>query len=509
MKQWTTFICAVALGGCGSPATTSPDLTFETWHAVMAKLPPQEVGCYRATFPLMDWEPTECTEAPEEPMTVGGHTDYEGQVSVATSPINFAEGTFRNSTVTAVEDSASGPGAYSIQLNTTPFTSPRCAEEGGGAQCKGWEQFLYINNPATHTSLVEIEYWMLNFGHACPSSFPHGQSGTTDCWKNSAGMKVPAQPITNLSQITIAAQAQPNGQDVVIISYPPASSSDPGEVRALVADSTLGLADNWMGAELNVLGFHASSKATFNPEAKIDVSLSLLSSEGPSSAVTCKKGSTTGETNNLCLVKNSCAPNGGELPGIAFSESFLGCCTGYWTCDGHETDAVFECPALPTAPASTSHYQLQRESGSDFSNVSTYIPPSGPLGSNPGAPVYLHNFGYTPTSSETTYRVCLESAGEPPVCGPPIELASTTSCQCVPTTCAAAWACNTTIDDGCGHTLVCGPTCANGDACNEHHSCCPAGDEREGTQCVCAPPLRGCREGTGWDSNLCVCAVPE
>jgi hypothetical protein len=67
-------------------------------------------------------------------------------------------------------------------------------------------------------------------------------------------------------------------------------------------------------------------------------------------------------------------------------------------------------------------------------------------------------------------------------------------------------ACDTTIDDQCMGTLVCG-ACSNGTPCNpQNNTCCPMGFMSDGWGgCVCAPPNPKVCPIWFWDTTTCSC----
>jgi hypothetical protein len=109
--------------------------------------------------------------------------------------------------------------------------------------------------------------------------------------------------------------------------------------------------------------------------------------------------------------------------------------------------------------------------------------------------------------TDRVYRVCVaDSFGTR--CGAPFKNLGTPSCVCEPLDCEVLLACNALVDDGCGGLLPCGD-CRGGATCNVRtHSCCPVGQESDGTGgCVCAP-THPCGFPKYWDPSLCMCALP-
>jgi hypothetical protein len=122
----------------------------------------------------------------------------------------------------------------------------------------------------------------------------------------------------------------------------------------------------------------------------------------------------------------------------------------------------------------------------------------------PGFPSEYQDQVARPT--ELTYRLCtVDEQGTR--CAVPLTTAPPPNCGCEALTCDYTWACNTTIQDGCGRAVQCG-ACTNGTTCNlATQSCCPPGFMTDGKQgCVCAPP-QPCPGPLYWDIVACGCEV--
>jgi hypothetical protein len=106
--------------------------------------------------------------------------------------------------------------------------------------------------------------------------------------------------------------------------------------------------------------------------------------------------------------------------------------------------------------------------------------------------------------AEITYRVCVTDMYGTR-CSDPFQTYGPVDCKCEPLTCDLLWACDISLNDGCGGILHCGP-CYGGMACNtKTHSCCPQGEESDGIGgCVCAPP-KPCPPGFYWNVVSCSC----
>jgi hypothetical protein len=111
--------------------------------------------------------------------------------------------------------------------------------------------------------------------------------------------------------------------------------------------------------------------------------------------------------------------------------------------------------------------------------------------------------------AELTYRVCTVDKQQGTKCGASFTTFGPVDCACEPLTCHELQSCFTLIDDGCGGKLHCG-ACSNGAPCNpSNDSCCPVGQEPDGTGgCQCAPPSP-CHGTKYWDPNVCACVLPN
>ncbi len=104
--------------------------------------------------------------------------------------------------------------------------------------------------------------------------------------------------------------------DTVIVT------TGPGQLHAATNTSLFDLSQSWTYADFNVLGNGSYGQATFNSGTTLAVQLLTDSASGNTSAPTCGPyNSTTGESNNLSFVANSCCTFGGNAPGILFTES--------------------------------------------------------------------------------------------------------------------------------------------------------------------------------------------
>jgi len=236
---------------------------------------------------------------------VGSGTDYLANLTNTTS----ATGDFLTaSNITSETDSSSGnANTFSLQINTNNFTSAACS---GHASCVGWQQYVFETNSSG--AWIYIQYWMINYNATCPSGWNTFTVGTnTDCWKNSSTQAVAQQTAQSLGQLKLTGSA--GTQDVSTIF------TGNNTISATGAGSVLSLAGNWNQSEFNVFGDGGGGQAVFNTGVTMNVKLSV--NNGGTSAPTCSGGGTTGETNNLNLVSNSCCTIGGALPAIVFTQT--------------------------------------------------------------------------------------------------------------------------------------------------------------------------------------------
>jgi hypothetical protein len=315
--------------------TASPQLVRaqSEWHQALLKLPHPRPGCYRATYPRVEWSPVTCKPAPKypaipahglpKPFTVGngGSNDFS---SHPTGTIIGVDGTFPNPSVGLTETGPianSGPSfsdTYTLQINANPFTGGACMGSPN-PQCQAWEQFVYENNPTTNA--VYIQYWLLKYNATCPSAaWTQFQfTGQPEIYCYQSTLAAPTLSGHSASEfgsnnLRFSASVTPSSDEVVI------TIGGDGAMRT--GTNAVGLAAGWVDAEFNVFGDGGNSsgggQAAFGANSTIVVKNTVHN--GTRNAPSCDMQSFTGETNNLTLVGMGPIPTQAS-PAIEFTES--------------------------------------------------------------------------------------------------------------------------------------------------------------------------------------------
>jgi hypothetical protein len=328
---------AILISACMlPPVSAQSDATIDTevaahenWRTFMAQNPALVQGCYRADYPSIVWEPTECREgsprirpAIRKPRrggaeVVGNGDDYVAQ---AAGLISATHGTFPTVTDVTSEKSVGvalfgdggilGSNEYSLQINTNfTGTTAACAGHSG---CTVWQQFVYATDFIERGEAgVFIEYWLLGWGSsACPSGWESDGGG--DCVINSSFVEAPDAKPTSLASLSLTGTATSGGNDSVVFN------NGTTAFTLTAADSRVDIAQVWKQSEFNIVGDAGGSRADFNRGASVTVKIALT--DGSTSAPTCvADAGSTGETNNLNL--GSCSTASGSSPSIQFTES--------------------------------------------------------------------------------------------------------------------------------------------------------------------------------------------
>lgn len=308
---------ACMAGASSAAAAISPELAGlqAAWRQTISEVPTSQGGCFTARYPSLAWSKTACAAAPavpfiprtgrkSGPFTVGDGDDYAIKTA---SLISTGVGSFPSVKGLKSETGQGQANAYTLQLNSEFFNGPACSGAKNPSSCLSWLQYVYY--AARGQSSVFMQYWLINWNTTCPSGW-FSYSG--DCYKNSAAVSAPQEPITDLSQMSITGSAVNGGLDTTVFT-------DGGNAyKTTGSDSVVSLANNWNGAEFNVIGPGGGSEADFNSGTKLKVKIAV--SDGSTAKPTCESNAgTTGETNNLNL--GSCKAKAGDTPSISFSES--------------------------------------------------------------------------------------------------------------------------------------------------------------------------------------------
>jgi hypothetical protein len=287
----------------GRPASAA---SRDAWRAALLKIRQPKKGCFTASYPSLTWHEVPCVTAPLRPyppvpFNVGHGNDFSakvpGTITAATGSFDAVNGVTSETGFSNVADS------FSLQVNSSFFTTTACAGAAIPANCQGWQQFVYSND-----GFALMQYWLIHWGAACP---PGWTLSPPSCYMNSTSVAVPPQPIANLAQLSLSGQIA-GGTDTIVMS------TGANIFTASGNDTILNLAQGWNYAEFNIFGDGGSSTAAFNPGANLIVRTAVT--DGTMNAPNCQGDGLTAETNNLNLVQ-PCCPYGGAAPAIVFDES--------------------------------------------------------------------------------------------------------------------------------------------------------------------------------------------
>jgi von Willebrand factor type D domain len=310
------------------------------WQRSISQVPLPKKGCFRAAYPSTEWQEVPCTTGPSYPMpprhgarpfVVGNRNDVAAQVP--TGFISTAIGSFDSGTSVTGESGPIGnagssfPDTYTLQINTEQFTSTACAGSPNtdpNTGCKGWQQFVFENNPNSHR--VGIQYWLIKYNTTCPPGAGWTQFqfvGDTDiyCFKNdSTGWATvsSAQPVANLAQISLTGAVSASGDSVLLTSGGIAAGSVAG-------DNAVNAAAGWKIAEFNIFGdggnANGGGQASFNAGSTVVPRTRVI--YGGTDPPTCVAQGFTGETNNLSFGPSAPSPSG-PGPALIATESSAG-----------------------------------------------------------------------------------------------------------------------------------------------------------------------------------------
>lgn len=305
----------------------------EDWRGAISRKTMLTKGCFTAEFPSVEWREVPCVDAPTYPMaprsgvvplTVGNGDDVAAQAP--TGIISSTTGSFDAVTNVTSETGQIGnagavlPNTYTLQINTDFFVTTTCSTSPN-AGCRGWEQFVFENNPSSHRAF--IQYWLINFDGACPAnfqSFPTG-GGHNHCVQlsnTSGAVSTPPVPATNLSQVTLTGTAA-TGTDSITVTIG-------GVAFMRVGDNSVNASSGWKISEFNILGDGGDSSgvggtASFNNTAALTTRVRI--NYGGTAPPNCVAQGFTAEKNNLGFGPS--APVGTQPgPALIFNESFGG-----------------------------------------------------------------------------------------------------------------------------------------------------------------------------------------
>jgi len=313
------IIASIGFAAGAQAATRDTARLQQAWRQTIAHAPAPGKGCFTASYPLTVWRQVSCVTAPNRPyipatgshgaQTTGDGDDYAAVTATLTSS---AAGSFPRAGHLKSETDGGRSNVYSIQLNSNFMSgSPACAAAFDPTKCLAWEQFVYSSS--SHAAFMQ--YWLIHYSGGsvvCPGGW---NRFSDDCYKNSAAVGVPQQPITELPNMSLSGTAVANALDTFVTTTATQAYTTTG------LDSVVYLANGWNASEFNVVGDGGGSLANFNAGASLTVHIDLV--DGTTAKPVCKANDgTTGETNNLNLGACKAKPGKGvALPYVQFVES--------------------------------------------------------------------------------------------------------------------------------------------------------------------------------------------
>jgi hypothetical protein len=303
------------------------------WRKAVATTPQPTMGCFTAKYPSVKWQAIPCVNGPDYlmpprsgvvPQVVGNGNDIAAQAP--SGVISSAIGSFDNLTNVTSESGpvgnigASLSDAYTLQINTDFFPTSVCAASPN-PDCRGWEQFVFENNPSAHRAF--IQYWLIKFDTTCPANFTtaplFGHTYCVQLSNLSGAVPTTAVPVTNLSQVTLTGAAGA-GTDSITMTIG-------GTAFSRVGDNSVNASSGWKIAEFNVLGDGGDSSgaggtAAFNTNASLVTRTRI--NYGGNAAPICVATGFTAEMNNLSF--GPLPPPVASQPGpaVIFNESTAG-----------------------------------------------------------------------------------------------------------------------------------------------------------------------------------------
>jgi hypothetical protein len=328
----SSFTQSFAPPGGGGNSSGKAAGSIDSWHFALTQNQLPGAGCFKAVYPSTQWDRIDCSAPPPHwhsvppslrrglAQVVGDGFDFTAD----TNPnlISRAIGAFpKVEGVKKVHSVGSGgvPGlnSYTLQLNSDFFPTSAC---GGIKHCGGWEQFVLENPPHGMQGFLFIEDWLVPMPiqrgtlSGCPPNKGWNFVGI-GCYQNSQAVRIPNISVKDLSKVIEIGKASMSGDNI----YLSVGGTEYG-MRKIQGDGIVDLVAHWDGAEFNIFGDAGGDIANFNPGSTITVS--LQTDTGLKMKPTCLPDSgTTGETNNLFLVKAPKKPVRLPYPSIEFTMS--------------------------------------------------------------------------------------------------------------------------------------------------------------------------------------------
>jgi von Willebrand factor type D domain len=304
------------------------------WQKDITRVPVPKKGCFTATYPSREWKEVPCVTAPTRPfLPASGRRPYNigNGTGVSADVTGFQISSVVGSFDTVSPSTTVTSNAFSLQINTRPFTTSVC---GGAADCKGWQQFIYSQTGCTDQSgsvsvpCVFVQYWLLN-KPTCPTGWttygPH-------CSMNSSAGGASLVTADQLHKTTLTATVSAT-QDSAVLASPG------GPAFAMGADSVLKLSGSSEVVEFNAFGDGNSSAVNFSPSTTQLVPRISIT-DGSNKKPGCLPTGFTAETNNLNFGPGAPTASG-TGPALLINESVpggaMGCAAATSIGDTHLT----------------------------------------------------------------------------------------------------------------------------------------------------------------------------
>jgi hypothetical protein len=318
------IVVGVAFMGSGSAyaATGSHQITKAQWKQAITQLQTPSQGCFHAAYPKVEWLKAKCTVAPKlrfQPGTVGNGDDWATESSGKLSQV---QGEFQYVSPGISEagplngGGAVLPNTYSLQINSQFFNDPpKCSGAETPSDCDGWEQFVYSSDGNS----LFIQYWLIGYDTTCPSGW---NTYGGDCWTNGNSTTYVGGtiPVSEFDTLYFVGFATAGGNDTVELGTEANGEYGVSAVATAESTNSLDLANYWNTAEFNVVGDAGGGQATFSAGSTLWPQI-LLVGDTSESAPSCVIAGTTGETNNLSLVRTHYEPGSYNYPISIFRET--------------------------------------------------------------------------------------------------------------------------------------------------------------------------------------------